>query len=114
MPNPRQIREVAEAIRGRGKVGRSPVFRWLRENYSHLALEKSGKSDWHAVIDALHKEGIRGRNGEDLKPDNVRKIWSRVVADMKARPASPASPVQRPAPSAASGYVHSSKRFTKE
>jgi hypothetical protein len=78
-----RIKEVAAAISGHRKTGRSAAYRWLWENYETLSIGKTGRADWIATVAALRKIGIGDKPGEELKPDNVRKIWARVVADHK-------------------------------
>lgn len=87
MARDRRVKDVAAAISGRRKTGRSAVYRWLWDNYGKIAGAKTGRSDWIAVVDTLRAVGIGANPGEELKPENVRKVWSRVVSDMKAQAA---------------------------
>jgi hypothetical protein len=78
-----------------GKHKRSPLYRWLWDNYAMVAeARKPGvRTDWVTVaaeLSALLRAG--------LKPETVRRTWARVVVDAKASGWNGTSaPVLRPA-----------------
>ena len=77
------VKRIAEAISGRGRLGRSPLYWWMWDHFDQLWKERQGRADWISVTKELTKLAFTNRDGSPLKPENVRKAWSRVVADRK-------------------------------
>jgi hypothetical protein len=90
----RQFNVAGAAISGRTGRGKSGLYRFLWDNFERLEQERRGRPDWVGATAALTKLGVKDRNGEPLKPVNVRRVWERVVRDRQMFP--PATPVSSP------------------
>jgi len=88
------VRQIAEAISGRGRLGHSPLYWWMWDQFDQLWKERQGRADWISVTKELTKLEFTNRDGTPLKPENARKTWSRVVADHKRLPPAAVSPAQ--------------------
>ena len=75
------VADVAAALSGRGRHGRSPLYWWIWDNYADLNRERQGRADWISVTEELTKLGLTNRDGSSLRRENVRKTWERVVRD---------------------------------
>lgn len=97
---------VAAAFSGR-KRARSKVYLWLLEHYAELSAAKEtgrGRVDWIGVTSELSGLGLRADGNKALKPETVRRIWNRVVADQKSGAVLP--PIPRPPEQARSRLPH--------
>jgi hypothetical protein len=84
------IREIANALTGRGRLSHSPLYWWMWDHFDQLQKERQGRADWISATEEFAKLGFSGRDKTPLKRDNVRKTWERVVRDRKARGRKPA------------------------
>lgn len=104
-PNPR-VSQIADAISGRGRYGHSPLYWWMWDHFDQLQKERWGRADWKSATEEFVKLGFTNRDKTELKRENVRKTWERVVRDRakistdrapaKAPVASATAPIQAP------------------
>jgi hypothetical protein len=87
--------------------GRSELYDWLAENFDRLPRYEKYRVNWPGLTEVLSDDfGIKGRNGQPLRPDAVRKVYLRVLAERERQPppggssAAPASAPLSPDPSA--------------
>jgi hypothetical protein len=96
------LKQVAASLSGKTRRSNSELYRWLWEHYDQLQTVREGRPDWIGASEQLAGFGMTGRNGIPLKPDNVRRVWARVVRDRiasaKSTPADPPMPPARPPP----------------
>jgi hypothetical protein len=103
----KQVTHIAAADNGQNRRGRSPLYKWVWEHFDQLSQVRQGRADWIAATEQLSALGLTGTGGAPLKPDNVRKVWERVMRNRRAVAASappamllpPAMPPTPPLPS---------------
>jgi hypothetical protein len=100
----RPVKQVADSLSGKTRSSNSELYRWLWEHYGQLQAGREGRPDWIGASEQLSGLGMAGRNGIPLKPDNVRRVWARVVRDRlavaKSTPSAAPMPPPKPAPPA--------------
>jgi hypothetical protein len=98
--NSRPVNEVAASLSGKTRRSNSELYRWMQEHYDQLQAGREGRPDWIGATEQLSSLGMTGRNGTPLRPNNVRKVWGRVVRDRlaAAKPIPAAAPVPLPKP----------------
>jgi hypothetical protein len=79
--NSRPVKQVAASLSGKTRRSNSELYRWLWEHYEQLETVREGRPDWIGASEQLTGLGLTGRNGTPLRPDNVRRVWARVVRD---------------------------------
>jgi len=82
--NSRPVKQVAASLSGKTRRSNSELYRWLWEHYEQLQTVREGRPDWIGASELLTGLGLTGRNGTPLRPDNVRRVWARVVRDRLA------------------------------
>jgi len=99
--NSRSVNQVAASLSGKTRRSNSELYRWLWEHYDQLRAGREGRPDWIGASEQLSSLGMTGRNGIPLKPDNVRRVWARVVRDRLAvgKSTPSAAPMPPPMPS---------------
>jgi hypothetical protein len=103
----KQVTHIAASVNGRNRRGRSSLYKWVWEHFDQLSQDRQGRADWIAATEQLSALGLTGTGGAPLKPDNVRKVWERVMRNRRAIAAStppamslpPAMPPPPPRPS---------------
>ena len=98
-----QVQQVAASMNGQTRRDKSELYRWMWQHYDQLQKERQGRPDWIGATEKLTRLGITGRSGIPLKPQNVRKVWERVVRDRSAiakstRPVISVPPARSPPP----------------
>ena len=98
--NSRPVNEVAASLSGKTRRSNSELYRWMQEHYDQLQTAREGRPDWIGATEQLTSLGMTDRNGGPLRPDNVRRVWGRVVRDRRAiaKPIPAAAPVSLPKP----------------
>jgi hypothetical protein len=92
------VSQIAAAISGRGRYGHSPLYWWMWDHFDQLQKERHGRADWKSATEEFVKLGFTNRDKTELKRENVRKTWERVVRDRDKLPAKP-PPAPKPPPS---------------
>jgi hypothetical protein len=83
------VAQIADAVNGQNGRGRSTLYKWLWDHFDQMSRDRRGRADWIAATEQLSTLGLTGKGGVPLKPDNVRKVWERVVRNRRATAASP-------------------------
>jgi hypothetical protein len=83
-------RKVSDILKESVLKGRSPLYRWLHENYGQIApiIAKQPRPSWEALAATVAE-------GSDLsRPtrQGVRKAWLRVAEEMNRTEADPPAP----------------------
>jgi hypothetical protein len=84
----KQITHIAASVNGQNRRGRSSLYKWVWEHFDQLSHDRQGRADWIAATEQLSALGLTGTGGAPLKPDNVRKVWERVMRNRRAIAAS--------------------------
>lgn len=79
------LTRIRAAVSGR-RNRHSDLYRWLWDHYAMIADARAPgvRSDWITVARELSQPGMVTEKGKPLKPETVRRTWSRVAADAKA------------------------------
>jgi hypothetical protein len=83
------VAQIAAAVNGQNGRGRSTLYKWLWDHFDQISRDRRGRADWIAATEQLSTLGLTGKGEVPLKPDNVRKVWERVVRNRRATAASP-------------------------
>jgi len=70
-----------DAIRGQGPLSRTPLYRWMWDNFDIIESSRTGRPDWTTATEEFIKMGFTARGGTPLNPASVRKMWERVSRD---------------------------------
>lgn len=105
------VAQIAEAI---GRGGHSKLYRWLWDNHAEIERSRTGRADWISATAALNKIGFTNRDKTALKPENVRKIWARVVRDRAKAAAEKKSRTQSPTTAPAHAVQPVQQRSTEQ
>jgi hypothetical protein len=96
--NTRPVNQVAASLSGKARRSNSELYRWMWEYYDQLQTGREGRPDWVGATEQLTCLGMTDRNGGPLRPDNVRRVWGRVVRDRRAIAKSIPAPTPMPQP----------------
>ena len=103
------VTHISASITGQNRRGRSSLYKWMWEHFDQLSQHRHGRPDWIAATEQLSALGLTGKGGVPLKPDNVRKVWERVVHNhhTTATSAAPAKSIlpARPPPLPSSSFA---------
>lgn len=104
-----EMQQLAELVRAKPGITRSPLYRWLRARHDTFAsLLEETRPEWRTLAEGFVRLGITTPDGGSIAPETVRHTWWRVRRDVAAardkrtagKPPKPAvTPVPRPAPS---------------
>jgi hypothetical protein len=86
------VTHIAASVNGQIRRGRSSLYKWMWEHFDQLSQDRQGRADWITATEQLSALGLTGPGGAPLKPDNVRKVWGRVVQNRRALARSAPSP----------------------
>ena len=97
------VMHIAASVNGQIRRGRSSLYKWVWEHLDQLSQDRQGRADWIQATEQLSALGLTGAGGAPLKPDNVRKVWERVMRNRRAiaastPPAMSLPPAMRPPP----------------
>jgi hypothetical protein len=98
LANSRPVNQVAASLSGKTRRSNSELYRWMWEYYDQLQTGREGRPDWLGATEQLTSLGMTDRNGGPLRPDNVRRVWGRVVRDRRAIAKSTPAPTPIPQP----------------
>src|SRR3954466_11447092 len=93
-------RDLAKALTEHMLETRSPLYRWMHENYDRLAAALSirHRPSWEALARTAHEAGQTDSRGQAPSRHAVRSVWLRVVRDIEIeRAASNSTPAAQEA-----------------
>ncbi len=74
---------LARRILEKAQSRRSPLYRWLRENYADIATAMSlPRPSWTALAETAVEAGQVDDNGKPPNANSVRAAWIRVCRDL--------------------------------
>ena len=74
---------LAKRILEKAQSRRSPLYRWLRENYADIATAMSlPRPSWTALAETAVEAGQVDDNGKPPNANSVRAAWIRVCRDL--------------------------------
>lgn len=79
----RTLARVLRAMKAGEYVGRSDMYRWLRNRHAAIAaVRQKHDPSWVGVAEELAAAGILGRKGKPPTRKTITKIWNRVCRDV--------------------------------
>lgn len=75
---------ILPTMREHAEAGNGEIYRWLKKNRRKVrAGFKSTGSGWNGVVASITKDGVTGRNGQAPNSCSVRRVWTRLCADLE-------------------------------
>lgn len=77
-------KHLKRAVEVKSDAGRTDLYRWLKARHAALTeLLAEAKPGWATLAMAIDKEGVKGRQGQVISADAVRRIWRRLCRDLE-------------------------------